>query len=99
MSNITRAGLLLGGLAITAAVAVAAAPSGAQQQDLNCGDPGTSHNMPVGPDDPHGLDDDNDGIGCEDPSAFGSGGMTGSGATPPTAPPAEPVEGEPNFTG
>jgi hypothetical protein len=32
---------------------------------LNCGDEGTSPNMVVEPGDPHNLDTDGDGIGCE----------------------------------
>jgi hypothetical protein len=105
MKNITKAGFLMGGLAMTAAVALTAAPSGAQEDDLNCGDPGTSLNMPVPPDDPHGLDADGDGIGCEDPSAFANSGgsdtTTTTAVTPPAAAPApaEPVEMEPSFTG
>jgi len=34
-------------------------------EDLNCGDPGTHPNMDVPPGDPHGLDTDDDGTGCE----------------------------------
>lgn len=63
-----------------------------QSADIDCGDPGTSHNMPVGPDDPHGLDADDDGVGCEDPSVFGGGPA-------PAAAPAEPLPAEPTFTG
>jgi hypothetical protein len=82
-------------LAVTAAVNL---PASAQEGgDLDCGDPGTSHNMPVDPaNDPHGLDADDDGIGCEDPAAFGGDSGGGGGDE---APAAEPVEGEPSFTG
>jgi hypothetical protein len=86
-------------VAAVAAVAVAfGAPALAQEGDLDCGDPGTSPNMAVEAGDPHGLDADDDGIGCEDPAAFGDG-------TAPAADddgmvePATPVEEEPTFTG
>lgn len=70
--------------------APAPAPEAAPvQADLDCGDPGTSHDMPVGPDDPHGLDADDDGIGCEDGSVF----------DPAPAAPAEPQVREPTYTG
>lgn len=35
----------------------------AGDRDLDCADVGS--NIPVGPDDPHGLDADGDGVGCE----------------------------------
>ena len=77
--------------AALSAMLIGASPSGAQT-DLDCGDPGTSHNMPVDPNnDPNGLDADHDGIGCEDGSVFGE--------TPPAAAPAEPVVEAPDFTG
>lgn len=45
-------------------------PAAAQTGDVDCGDPGTSPNMPIDPNnDPNGLDADHDGIGCEDDSA------------------------------
>lgn len=93
----------LGVAALTAAALVAPA-LGQEGGDLDCGDPGTFHNMPIEPgNDPHGLDADGDGIGCEDPAAFG-------GAAPEPAPepepeaepestPAAPVRGQPTFTG
>ena len=81
MRNIKRAGVLMAA-ALSALVIIGASP-GAAQADLNCGDPGTFHNMPVPPDDPNGLDADGNGIGCEDDSVFG-----GEPTTPPTdAPP------------
>lgn len=86
--------------AVAALVATAAVivPAAAQEGgDLDCGDPGTSHNMPIDPaDDPHGLDADGDGIGCEDPAPFG--GTTEPAADDP-AEPAAPVRRAPSFTG
>lgn len=96
-----------------AAASFTASTAGAQSGDLDCGDPGTSHNMPVPPDDPHDLDDDGDGIGCENPDAFENGGgspttqaTTGPvpsapapQPTPTPPPPADPVVADPNFTG
>lgn len=55
--------------------------------DLDCGDEGTFHNMPVTPDDPHGLDADGDGLGCEDASVFPGGS---AGTPEDTAPPIGP---------
>lgn len=79
--------------AVVAVVALmAGTTAGAQEGDLDCGDPGTSPNMPVDPGDPHRLDDDGDGIGCEETGAPGDGSGTG-------AAPAEPVVAEPQFTG
>jgi hypothetical protein len=87
-------------VAAIAAVAVAfGAPALAQDGDLDCGDPGTSPNMAVGADDPNGLDADDDGIGCEDPAAFGDGGTAPAGDDDGMAEPASPVDGEPTFTG
>jgi LPXTG-motif cell wall-anchored protein len=43
-------------------------PPASADDDLDCGDPGTTPNMSVPADDPHDLDDDDDGIGCEDDS-------------------------------
>ena len=60
--------------AITTALLAGISPAGAE--DLDCGDPGTSPNMSVGPDDPNGLDRDHDGVGCEDPSAPSPGAGT-----------------------
>jgi hypothetical protein len=75
-----------------AAPAPEPADPAAPAADLDCGDPGTSHNMPVDPNnDPNRLDADNDGLGCEDPGAFGD--------APPAAAPAVPQPGEPDFTG
>lgn len=34
--------------------------------DVNCGDPGVGTNIEITGDDPHGLDADNDGIGCNE---------------------------------
>jgi hypothetical protein len=94
---------------LAAAVLAVGAPALAQEGDLDCGDPGTFHNMPVEPGDPHGLDADGDGIGCEDPAAFGGGCAPTDTTAPPadalaaddgsTAPPATPVERQPSFTG
>jgi hypothetical protein len=95
MRNITRAGLLMAA-ALSVGMLIGPSPSGAQA-DLDCGDPGTSPNMPVDPNnDPHRLDDDDDGIGCEDPSA--SGGEPAPDA-PAEAPAAAPLPAEPTFTG
>ena len=85
-------------LAIAAAVAAAGSlflvgPLAAQE-DLDCGDPGTSTDMPVPADDPHDLDRDGDGLGCD---ADEGGG--GTPYAPAPAPPAEAVQGEPTFTG
>jgi hypothetical protein len=41
--------------------------------DLNCGDSGVPNNVKVVPPDPHRLDGDNDGVGCE------GGGNSGGG--------------------
>ena len=41
------------------------APMGSTGGDLDCGSPGGGMNVPVQPGDPHGLDADGDGIGCE----------------------------------
>jgi hypothetical protein len=86
-------------LVIATALGAGLGPAAAQDGgDLNCGDPGTSHNMPVDPNnDPNNLDANNDGIGCEDASVFGgAGGVTSpSGQTTPAA----PVEAQPTFTG
>jgi hypothetical protein len=90
---------IVASVAIVAGLAVAI-PATAQEGDLDCGDPGTSHNMPVEiGNDPHGLDDDQDGIGCEDPSAFDGGTEAPPADTGGSAEPAEPVEEEPDFTG
>ena len=85
------------------------APALAQEDDLNCGDPGTFHNMPIEiGNDPHGLDADNDGMGCEDPSVFGEPAPSEPAPTEPapsepatdaTAAPVEPVVRRPSFTG
>jgi hypothetical protein len=101
------AGVVAGVLAV--AVLAVGAPALAQEGDLDCGDPGTFHNMPVEiGNDPHGLDADGDGIGCEDPAAFGGAAPTDTTApladAPAaddggTAPPATPVERQPSFTG
>ena len=71
--------------ATTATLLLGTSPAGAT--DLDCGDPGTFHNMPVPVgNDPHGLDSNGDGIGCEDASKFGPDGQP---LTPtPTQPPA-----------
>jgi hypothetical protein len=47
--------------------------------------------------DPHGLDADQDGVGCEDPAAFGAGAPAAEDGG--TAEPAAPVLREPTFTG
>jgi hypothetical protein len=86
MRNIKRAGILM--VAATCTLFVGLSPAGAT--DLNCGDPGTSHNMPVGPDDPHGLDGDGDGLGCEDPSVFGPGPAPAPVPDPAPAPAPAP---------
>jgi hypothetical protein len=87
-------------MTVTAAVAVSlvlgllTVPAGAAGDDddvLNCGDPGTSPNMPIDPaNDPNNLDHDDDGIGCEDDD---------DGDDAPAAQPAPAVEGQPDFTG
>ena len=59
-------------------------PTPATPADLDCGDPGTTANMPVPADDPHGLDADDDGIGCE---------------AAVIAPAAAPVVAQPTYTG
>lgn len=66
--------------------------------DLDCGDPGTFHNIPVTPDDPHGLDSDGDGLGCEDASVFPGGS---AGTPEATAPPIAPsgAQGAPQTQG
>lgn len=89
---------------IVAAVALfLAIPAAAGGDDLNCGDPGTSHNMPIDPNnDPHNLDGDDDGVGCEDPSAFPTTTTTTTAAVPATttttaareAPPADDTASE-----
>jgi hypothetical protein len=85
--------------ALSVGMLIGPSPSGAQA-DLDCGDPGTSHNMPVPPDDPHGLDANDDGIGCEDPSAFGGESAPGPAPDAPAeAPAAAPQPAEPTFTG
>jgi hypothetical protein len=99
--------------AAAATFLIGAAPAGAT--DLNCGDPGTFPNMPVEPGDPHGLDRDGNGIGCEDDSAGGptvtEPPVTAPPVTEPAAPapapepvmdqaaPAAPVERQPTYTG
>jgi hypothetical protein len=86
--------LLIAAVALGIGLAPVAAQDGG---DLDCGDPGTSPNMPVDPNnDPHGLDDDDDGVGCEDPNAFGGGTAP---APAGESEPATPVEAEPTFTG
>jgi hypothetical protein len=90
---------IVASVAIVAGLAVAI-PATAQEGDLNCGDPGTFHNMPVDPNnDPNNLDADDDGIGCEDPSVFDGGTEAPPADTGGTAEPAEPVEEDPDFTG
>jgi hypothetical protein len=64
--------------------APAPTPTPATPADLDCGDPGTSPGMPVPADDPHDLDADDDGIGCE---------------AAPTAPAAAPIVAQPTYTG
>ncbi len=97
------AGVVAGVLAV--AVLAVGAPALAQEGDLNCGDPGTFPNMPIEiGNDPHGLDADQDGIGCEDPTAFGGGGAPTDTPAPATddggtAEPATPVQRQPSFTG
>jgi hypothetical protein len=114
MRNINKAGILMVAAIASASIGAASA-AGAQEDDLNCGDPGTYHNMPVPPGDPDGLDSDDDGIGCEDPSVFDQPPATEPPPPPPPAPPttaapapaplpapappAVPVAGEPDFTG
>jgi hypothetical protein len=106
MRNIKRAGVLTAA-ALSALLMIGTSPSGAQA-DLDCGDPGTSHNMPIDPNnDPNGLDADNNGIGCEDASVFGDAPAPSTDPAPPapepepsdTAAPAVPQPGEPTFTG
>ena len=94
MQRRTTARVAGGVIGVALAVAlVLAGPVVAQEGDLDCGDPGTSPNMPVGPDDPNDLDRDGDGIGCEDPPEFGEATESD------TAPAPEPVVAEPTFTG
>jgi hypothetical protein len=102
MRNIKRAGVLMAA-ALSAVVVIGASPSGAQE-DLDCGDPGTFHNMPVDPNnDPNRLDADGNGIGCEDESVFGGDAEPAPSPEPAPAPapaaPAEPVVEAPTFTG
>ena len=59
---------LLALLALLAALTLAACGTG-PETELDCGDTGTSPNMTVPEDDPHDLDTDGDGIGCETPDA------------------------------
>lgn len=90
----TLAGVFVAALATLAM----AGPAGATD-DLNCGDPGTYLNMPVGPDDPHNLDSNDDGIGCEDPDAFPPGSTATTApaeTTTTTAPPAPTVPDVPD---
>jgi len=90
-----RKAAIAASVAIVAGLAVAI-PATAQEGDLNCGDPGTFHNMPVDPaNDPNNLDADDDGIGCEDAAAFGGAAPE----APAEAPTAEAVEAAPDFTG
>lgn len=101
MRNIKRAGILM--VAAISTLFIGVSPIGAQDE-LNCGDPGTSHNMPVGPDDPHGLDGNNNGIGCEDPNDFPAPAPAPAPAddpepAPDPAAPAEPQVREPDYTG
>jgi hypothetical protein len=49
--------------------------------DLNCGDSGVPNNVEVVPPDPHRLDGDKDGVGCEGSSGSGGGGNGGGGST------------------
>jgi hypothetical protein len=58
-------------------LALALIPSAAGAQDIDCGDPGAPPNVAVGPTDPNGLDEDGDGIGCEE----GEGASTASGGS------------------
>ena len=121
--NHRRASILA--VAATTAALLFAPSQAAATDDLNCGDPGTWHNMPVPVgNDPHQLDSNDDGIGCEDGSVFGPDGQpvgaTTTTAPPPPpapgpqpepepvapqpeeepeAPPAAPVEAEPDYTG
>lgn len=99
INKLIAAGVLL----VASAAMFTVAPAGAQEGDLNCGDPGTSHNMAVDPDnDPNNLDADNDGEGCEDPDVFDEAPSAPAPEEPapaPEAPSAEPVEGSPTFTG
>ena len=98
MRNIKRAGVLMAA-AISVVVLIGASPSGAQA-DLDCGDPGTFHNMPVDPNnDPNGLDADGNGIGCEDGSVFGDEPTPPTSPPPAQASPAMPQPAEPTFTG
>jgi hypothetical protein len=110
----TRAAAAVIAAALLGAVAFAA-PALAQEDTLNCGDEGTSHNMVVPPDDPHGLDGPPGpttsgipGIGCEDASVFGEPAPSepaptepapSDPAADPTAAPATPVVRTPTFTG
>lgn len=80
--------------AIATVLTLSASPAGAQG-DLDCGDPGTSHNMQVGPDDPNGLDADDDGVGCEDASVFDSAPAPATTAPAPAPAPDAPAEDAP----
>jgi hypothetical protein len=104
----TRTAVATAVIAATLAGVVAlAVPALAHEGDLDCGDPGTFHNMPVQiGNDPHGLDANQDGIGCEDPAAFGGEAPStpaepapSEPASEPTADPATPVRRAPTFTG
>jgi hypothetical protein len=47
--------------------------------DLDCGDTGVPNNVKVVPPDPHRLDGDNDGVGCEGGSSGGGGNGNNNG--------------------
>ena len=48
--------------------------------DRNCGDPGVPNNVKVVPPDPHQLDRDKDGVGCEGGGGGGNGNNNGGGS-------------------
>lgn len=102
--------IAVGGLLAAATLSLTVAPASATD-DLNCGDEGTSHNMPIDPDnDPNNLDGNDDGVGCEDPSDFPTPTTTATTAPPAddTPPPADdnetpaaaaPIVDDPQYTG
>jgi hypothetical protein len=49
--------------------------------DVNCGDSGVPNNVKVVPPDPHGLDGDKDGVGCEGGSSGGGGNGNNNGGS------------------
>lgn len=93
---ITRRRASILAVAATTAALLFAPSQAAATDTLNCGDPGTWHNMPVDPNnDPHDLDGNGDGVGCQDASVFGPDGQPVGSTTTTTAPPPPPRAPEP----